>query len=96
MGEPVWLVRRERSDDFDSGHEVVAVMVRCGTNPGGPQAHWVRSYFVDHTISSDEDPTYNPAEWFYLPSRLDDNPYLDQAYERRLLVFWSGHRGGGR
>ncbi len=60
--------------------------VLAGTNPGGPQSHWVRSRFIDHTVDLEMYPDYRPAEWRYIPSRLDDNPYLDEAYERKLLA----------
>lgn len=63
----------------------VTPKVMAGTNPGGPQSHWVRARFLDHTVDLDQFPDYRPEEWRFIPSKLEDNPYLDQAYERKLL-----------
>lgn len=60
--------------------------VLCGTNPGGPQSHWVRRRFLDKNVDVDEFPDYRPEEWVFIPSKLEDNPYLDQQYERKLLM----------
>lgn len=40
----------------------------CGSNPGGRGHEWVRAYFVKTTRK----------DRMYIPSRLTDNPYLDQ------------------
>lgn len=63
----------------------VVPKVMAGTNPGGPQSHWVRSRFLDKTVDPDVYPDYRPEEWAFVPSKLDDNPYLDESYERKLL-----------
>lgn len=56
----------------------VPVRLRAASNPGGEHHEWVKHRFVD--------PSTRPAEVLYLPSRLADNPHLDQeAYTRRLL-----------
>jgi hypothetical protein len=55
----------------------VPVRVRAASNPGGPGHVWVKARFVDPL-------TRNPGACF-LPSRLADNPYLDQGeYKARL------------
>jgi len=64
----------------------VTPKIICGTNPGGPQSHWVRTRFIDKTVDRDEYPDYDPAEWAFIPSKLEDNPYLDSQYERKLLA----------
>jgi hypothetical protein len=60
------------------------------TNPGGPSAGWLRDFFIDHTPDFERFPQlrskYDPAQWVYLPARLDDNPYLDPEYETSLAV----------
>jgi hypothetical protein len=60
------------------------------TNPGGPSAQWLRDFFIDHTPDFDRFPQlrakYDPAQWLYLPAKLDDNPYLDGDYETALAV----------
>ena len=63
----------------------VTPKVLCGTNPGGPQSAWVRARFIDHTTDLDEYPDYVASEWCFIPSKLEDNPYLDRNYERKLL-----------
>lgn len=60
-------------------------LVLAGTNPGGPQSHWVRMRFLDQTVDRSEYPDYDPAEWHFIPSKLEDNPYLNKDYERTLL-----------
>lgn len=60
------------------------------SNPGGPSAHVLLDFFIDHQPDFDAYPAlqahYTPSEWQYIPGRLDDNPYLDPAYERQLAV----------
>ena len=63
----------------------VVPKILCGTNPGGPQSHWVRQRFIDKNVDLEQFPDYNPDEWRFIPSKLEDNPYLDQQYERKLL-----------
>lgn len=64
----------------------VTPKILAGTNPGGPQSHWVRARFIDKTVNADDYPDYRPEEWQFIPSKLEDNPYLDQQYERKLLA----------
>jgi hypothetical protein len=54
-------------------------VIRGGTNPGGPESHWVRRRFIWKDITAKEDPRYDPADYAYIPATLDDNPHLDQA-----------------
>ena len=60
------------------------------TNPGGPSTELLRTLFLDREIDPDDWPQmaedYRPAEWIHVPGTLDDNPYLDPAYERRLAI----------
>ncbi len=64
----------------------VTPKVLAGTNPGGPQSHWVRMRFLDKNVDLEQFPDYRPEEWLFIPSKLEDNPYLDRAYERKLLM----------
>lgn len=63
----------------------VTPKIMAGTNPGGPQSHWVRTRFIDKTVDLEQFPDYRPEDWQFIPSKLEDNPYLDQQYERKLL-----------
>ena len=60
--------------------------VLAGSNPGGPQSHWVRSRFMDRNVDREQYPDYDEAEWRFIQSKLEDNPYLDQSYERKLAA----------
>lgn len=53
-------------------------MIRAGTNPGGPESHWVRRRFIWQDITAVEDKRYRPEDYVYIPATLDDNPHLDQ------------------
>ncbi len=81
--ETMFLLIASRARSTKTG---VVPKVICGTNPGGPQSHWVRARFIDKTVDRDQYPDYRPEEWVFIPSKLEDNPYLDQAYERKLLA----------
>lgn len=80
--ETMFLLIASRARSTKPG---IVPKVIAGTNPGGPQSHWVRARFIDHTVDLDQYPDYDPAEWVFIPSKLEDNPYLDQQYERKLL-----------
>lgn len=59
--------------------------VRAATNPLGPSAQKVMEYFVDHTVDAEEDPDYNPNDWYAIKANLADNPYLDrEQYKKRF------------
>jgi hypothetical protein len=56
-------------------------MMRAATNPLGPSAMKLLEYFVDKNVDRDEDPDYNPDDWY----SIKDNPYLDTAqYSKRF------------
>jgi hypothetical protein len=55
----------------------VPVRVRATSNPGGSGHAWVKARFIDPQ-------TRHPGV-LYLPSRLADNPYLNQADYRGML-----------
>ena len=80
--ETMFLLISSRARSTKPG---VVPKVLAGTNPGGPQSHWVRMRFIDQNVDREQYPDYRPAEWAFIPSKLEDNPYLDQAYERKLL-----------
>ena len=68
----------------------VTPALRCTSNPGGSQTLWLKTWFIDKTVTPDEDPTYQPEDWGFIQSMLWDNPYLMDAdgtwttYAKRL------------
>jgi phage terminase large subunit len=60
------------------------------SNPGGPASSMLLDFFIDQTPDYDAYPAlrdaYDKSEWTYIPGLLDDNPYMDPAYERQLAV----------
>ncbi len=80
--ETMFLLIASRARSTKKG---VTPKILCGTNPGGPQSHWVRMRFIDKNVDPEQFPDYRPEEWAFIPSKLEDNPYLDQQYERKLL-----------
>ena len=57
----------------------------AATNPGGPQAQWVKRRWIDQDITTDEDETYDPHDYHYIAALPSDNPHLNWAeYEREL------------
>jgi phage terminase large subunit len=80
--ETMFLLISSRARSTKPG---VRPRILAGTNPGGPQSHWVRMRFIDKNVDLEQYPDYRPEEWLFIPSKLEDNPYLDQQYERKLL-----------
>lgn len=70
--------------------EGVTPVARCSSNPGGAHTLWVLDWFMGKTVTSEQDPYYDPADWAFLPSKLYDNPWLMdpdgsfRRYEKRL------------
>lgn len=65
------------------------------TNPGGPAHAVLKDLFIDKMPDMDGMDEnvqkliagfYKPEEWVYVSASLDDNPYIDQDYERNLAV----------
>jgi len=74
--EKQFLMIRSRARSTKPG---VKPVIRAGTNPGGPESHWVRRRFIWQDITAKEDPRYDPQDYLYVPATLDDNPHIDQA-----------------
>lgn len=58
-------------------HTGLKALIRATTNPLGVSADQVNRYFVLKDITPDEDPRYNPDDWFAFKINAEDNPYLD-------------------
>jgi PBSX family phage terminase large subunit len=60
-------------------------IARAGTNPIGPGATWVKTWFLDKNPTSAEAPDYDPDDYETVHSTLEDNPYIDrEAYAKTL------------
>lgn len=63
----------------------ITPMVRAATNPFGASAQKLKDYFVDKNVDRDEDPDYNPDDWFSIQANLEHNPHLDyEQYRKRF------------
>lgn len=76
----------------------IPVRMRSGSNPGGIGSQWVNERFIPEGFTPDDaiaekvwtksdadEETGEPITRYFVPARLDDNPYLDQAeYELSL------------
>jgi len=76
----------------------IPIRMRSGSNPGGEGAQWVKERFIPDgfmpedaeeekvwTKTSTDDETGRLITRYFVPARLDDNPYLDQEeYELSL------------
>jgi predicted phage terminase large subunit-like protein len=63
----------------------VPIRMRSATNPGGPGEAWVRERFGLDPEHPEQRSAAIDAARIFIPSRLEDNPYLDTAeYEASL------------
>ena len=69
----------------------LTAMVRGLTNPLGPSAGKIIEYFVDKTVDVDEDPDYNPNDWYAIKANLEDNPHLDEKQYRKRFSGLPAH-----
>lgn len=66
-------------------------MVRGLTNPLGPSAQNLVDYFVTKTVDPEEDPDFNPNDWYAIHANLIDNPHLDQGQYRKRFAGLPAH-----
>jgi len=66
-------------------------MVRAATNPLGPSAGDIMRYFVTKDVDLEEEPDYNPADWYSIHANLADNPHLDQDQYRKRFSGLPAH-----
>jgi phage terminase large subunit len=83
---PFEMAMRIISSLRSAGREDYTPQVVNGTNPGGPEAWWVKSMYIDREVDLSEYPDYDKSDYCFIPSKLEDNPYLDAAYEKTLLA----------
>lgn len=54
------------------------------TNPGGPAHMYLRERFLDRYVDVEDDPTYNSADYEFIPAFVHDNRWLNPDYVLRL------------
>ncbi len=52
----------------------VVPCVRIGSNPG---AMWLYGYFIAKDITEEDDPSYNPDDYEFIPTDIADNPHVN-------------------
>jgi hypothetical protein len=63
----------------------VTGVVRAATNPLGPSAAEVFSYFVNKDVEPEDDPDYNPEDWDSVKIQMEDNLHIDiEDYKKRF------------
>jgi hypothetical protein len=69
--------RLRKPSDLTTGHPLAKVPIRLrgATNPGGRGHLWVKNRFLDRK----DDPPEDYTQRVFIPSRLPDNPSVDQA-----------------
>jgi predicted phage terminase large subunit-like protein len=77
LRQPTGMHRGEAAPDGTVLADVPA-RIRAASNPGLTHHEWVRARFVD--------PLSRPEGVVYLPSRMADNPHLDQATYMQTLA----------
>lgn len=83
---PFEMAMRIISSLRSAGRRGYTPQVFSGTNPGGPDAWWVKAMYIDRSMDPDEYPDYDQHDHCFIPSKLEDNPYLDNNYEKTLLA----------
>lgn len=62
----------------------------AGTNPGSVGHGWVRNLWMNHSFPEEYYPPLSPVDYrpyfHYIPSKADDNPYLDPSYWSMLAT----------
>lgn len=59
-------------------------LVLCEENPGGPLSEFVQDFFIRKKPDAKQFPDYDPTDHHFIASQLDDNPYTDPRYVKKL------------
>jgi phage terminase large subunit len=60
----------------------VIPLCRMGSNPG---AQWVARLFIRKDVDPEEDPSYDPDDYFFIPAAVEDNPHVNLAEQQARL-----------
>ena len=64
--------------------EQIRTQAGYASNPGGPGHTYLNKRFRLKSVPTDEDDKYDPSEYCFVLSTVDDNPKIDPEYEKRL------------
>ena len=59
-------------------------LVLAEENPGGPLSSFVKEFFIEKNPDPKAFPDYDPTDHHFIASQLDDNPYTDPRYVKKL------------
>ena len=60
----------------------VTPLVRIGSNPG---AQWLYRYYIAKDVTAEDDPSYKPEDYHYIPATIEDNHHINlEEQEMRL------------
>lgn len=85
-----FFMKLQASIRVKKGSEQLAV-VRAATNPLGPSAQDIYSYFVNKDVDPEEDADYDPTQWGSMRIQMEDNPHIDREQYRRRLASMPAH-----
>jgi hypothetical protein len=71
---------------------LTAGRVRIWSNPGGRAMRFLVTHYIKKNPDRAEFPKYDPNEYGWISCTLEDNPYLDEHYDRRVLSGLSATR----
>jgi hypothetical protein len=61
-------------------------IIGASENPNGPSSAFVDSIFVKKSVDRAKFPQYDPSQYHFIYSHLEDNPYVSKAYVQNLAM----------
>ncbi len=59
-------------------------LIGASENPNGPLSAFVDELFVKKSVDLEKFPDYDPSQYYFLASHLEDNPYVSKQYVQNL------------
>jgi len=67
-------------------------LVLAGENPGGPLSSFVEEFFITKNPPAELYPDYQPDQYHFIHTSLEDNPYADPRYVHNLATLSPARR----
>ena len=67
-------------------------VVLYGENPGGPLAEYVDELFIAKSRDRVKYPAYDPDQHLFIPTQVEDNPWIDEEYGQFLMALEPAQR----